>query len=60
MAMHAYVLSVDNPHCYEGVDPSPPENFTRPWFPWAKSMFAELLQDSCGTGGASRDHLNSS
>ncbi len=35
---------------HEGFDPSAPENFTRPWFSWANSMFAELVLDYCGIG----------
>lgn len=36
---------------HEGFDPNCPEQFTRPWFSWANSMFAELLLDYCGIGG---------
>lgn len=35
---------------HEGFDPSDPARFTRPWFSWANSMFAELLLDFCGIG----------
>lgn len=37
---------------HEGFDPSDPEQFTRPWFSWANSMFAELLLDYCAIGDA--------
>lgn len=33
-------------HCnymHEAFDPNNPKNFTRPWFAWANSLFAELL-----------------
>ena len=33
---------------HEGFDPNDPTQFTRPWFSWANSMFAELLLDYCG------------
>ncbi len=35
---------------HEGFDPNDPTRFTRPWFSWANSMFAELLLDYCGIG----------
>ena len=35
---------------HEGFDPSDPARFTRPWFSWANSMFAELLLNFCGIG----------
>ena len=35
---------------HEGFDPNDPAQFTRPWFSWANSMFAELLLDYCGIG----------
>ena len=28
---------------HESFDPSAPEEFTRPWFAWANTLFAELL-----------------
>jgi meiotically up-regulated gene 157 (Mug157) protein len=34
---------------HEGFDPNDPEQFTRPWFSWANSMFCELLLDYCET-----------
>lgn len=36
---------------HEGFDPDDPTQFTRPWFSWANSMFAELLLDYCELGG---------
>lgn len=32
---------------HEGFNPDNPEQFTRPWFSWANSMFCELLLDYC-------------
>ena len=32
---------------HEGFLPDDPEQFTRPWFSWANSMFCELLLDYC-------------
>lgn len=32
---------------HEGFNPDHPEQFTRPWFSWANSMFCELLLDYC-------------
>lgn len=37
---------------HEGFDPNDPTQFTRPWFSWANSMFAELLLDYCQAPGA--------
>ncbi|MEO6531838.1 MAG: glycoside hydrolase family 125 protein [Specibacter sp.] len=34
---------------HEGFDPNDPQQFTRPWFSWANSMFCELLLDYCET-----------
>ncbi|MGA7205873.1 MAG: glycoside hydrolase family 125 protein [Specibacter sp.] len=36
-------------YMHEGFDPNDPEQFTRPWFSWANSMFCELLLDYCET-----------
>ncbi len=30
---------------HEAFDPNDPERFTRPWFAWANTLFAELLDD---------------
>ncbi len=30
-------------YMHESFDPNNPKNFTRPWFAWANSLFAELL-----------------
>ena len=30
-------------YMHEAFDPNAPENFTRPWFAWANTLFAELL-----------------
>ncbi|MFC5468516.1 glycoside hydrolase family 125 protein [Cohnella suwonensis] len=30
-------------YMHEGFDPNEPENYTRPWFAWANSLFAELI-----------------
>ncbi|POH60948.1 glycoside hydrolase family 125 protein [Arthrobacter glacialis] len=35
---------------HEGFDVDNPARFTRPWFSWANSMFAELLLDYCDLG----------
>ncbi|MFQ4148710.1 glycoside hydrolase family 125 protein [Arthrobacter sp. LAPM80] len=35
---------------HEGFNPEDPSQFTRPWFSWANSMFAELLLDYCEFG----------
>ena len=29
---------------HEGVDVNNPENFTRPWFAWANSIFSEFVE----------------
>ena len=28
---------------HESFDPNTPDNFTRPWFAWANTLFASLL-----------------
>ena len=33
---------------HEGVDVDDPEQYTRPWFSWANSVFCEFLLDCCG------------
>lgn len=33
---------------HEGVQVDNPEEYTRPWFSWANSMFCELVMDYCG------------
>ncbi len=33
---------------HEAFDKDDPTKFTRPWFAWANSMFAELVMDICG------------
>lgn len=35
-------------HMHEGFDVDDPNRFTRPWFAWADSMFALLVQDYVG------------
>ncbi|MBR6358127.1 MAG: glycoside hydrolase family 125 protein [Lachnospiraceae bacterium] len=32
-------------YMHESFDPDDPERFTRPWFAWANTLFAELLDD---------------
>lgn len=33
----------DTGYMHEGIDINNPENFTRPWFAWANSIFSELI-----------------
>jgi meiotically up-regulated gene 157 (Mug157) protein len=35
---------------HEGFDADDPRHFTRPWFAWAKSLFAELVLRIFGDG----------
>jgi meiotically up-regulated gene 157 (Mug157) protein len=37
---------------HESFDADDPSKWTRPWFSWAEAMFAELVLDYCGLGGA--------
>ncbi|SDS51121.1 hypothetical protein SAMN05444162_1631 [Paenibacillaceae bacterium GAS479] len=37
-------------YMHEGFDPNHPENYTRPWFAWANSLFAELIHRLMGKG----------
>ncbi|OXM13339.1 glycoside hydrolase family 125 protein [Paenibacillus herberti] len=37
-------------YMHEGFDPNRPENYTRPWFAWANSLFAELIHRLMGKG----------
>ena len=39
------IMNKDNQECltHEGFDKDNPENYTRPWFAWSNSLFAELV-----------------
>lgn len=37
-------------YMHEGFDPDAPENYTRPWFAWSNSLFAELIHRLMGRG----------
>ena len=40
----------DTGFMHEGFDPDDPTKFTRPWFAWANSLFAELLDKAVADG----------
>lgn len=35
-------------YMHEGVNVDDPEDYTRPWFSWANSVFCEFVMDCCG------------
>lgn len=39
-------ITAQTGYMHEGVDVNEPQNYTRPWFAWANSMFCLLMADS--------------